>query len=307
MLGWLGNSKGLHFILLGATLFIVASVFFKAEPQPPQLSLQQIDVMRQGWFRRTGTYPNAEELQALADDEINQQLLHREGVRLGLHLLDPLVWQRLVRNMEFLGVTGEDSELFSQALDMDMHLSDPVVRRRLIHVLETRAMGEAGDPAEGELQARYRARGEEYRRERVSLEHVYFSTQDRPAGAARAAAETLLGGDVPCRELMAGKRLGDIYPIGGRQVPLKTQAQLARQFGESFATAAFAMTEDSCGGPMQSAFGWHLVHIRSRLSEEIPYSNVRETLREEWLREKAGVLLRQRVRQLREKHGLAVK
>ena len=59
-----------------------------------------------------------------------------------MYLQDGIVYDRLIRNMRFLGSSSDKSndELFHAALEMRLHLGDEVVKRRLIGRMKKRLL-----------------------------------------------------------------------------------------------------------------------------------------------------------------------
>ncbi len=303
-LGWvrrLHRNPWLHFIGIGLLLYFLPGPWSsRAAPEPLQIEGEQVRSLTVDWLRRTGRYPNSEELKSLVRDALDKKLLFQEGLRLGLHLSDPLVWRRLVRNMRFLGVQGEDYDLLRQALDLGMHRRDVVVQRRVLQMMEERHRSFVLEPSEEELLQQYYSEQEKYRRVRVAFLHLFFSRQQRGMAAAYQAAEQWMG---DCRVELFDSTHGDPHPAGLRQ-PLQTEEQIAKNFGGHFASRVLAGGEGACLGPVESAYGVHWVLIAERESEVIPYAQLHERLREEKLRERAFRSLGVELDKLREKHGV---
>jgi hypothetical protein len=146
-----------HFLVLGGLLFLAVRygsdewTHASNEPlrEPIAISDARIARLSDEWVARYGSLPSPAERRAIVEAEINDEILHREALRLGMHLADPVVSLRLVQNMRFLGGPDQtaamsDDALFRQALELDMARSDLVVRRRLISqmqaILETAAV-----------------------------------------------------------------------------------------------------------------------------------------------------------------------
>ena len=140
----------LHFLIIGSACFLVSRWWSEESPVQPDRSVQSTIVisdatiaqLTDGWISRFGSAPTALERQAMIDASINDEILHREALRLDMHLADPVVDMRLTQNMRFL-VDGEGAEvpgdevLLRQALELDMAHTDIVVRRRLIQQMES--------------------------------------------------------------------------------------------------------------------------------------------------------------------------
>ena len=129
----------LHFLLIGTGLYLLQGWLFP-EPLPSvgPLAESQVENLRRQWFSTTGRMPDEQQLTRMVVAELDREILFREGLELEIHRIDPIVRQRLIRNMQFLGLGDgrSDEELYQDALRMELHLGDEVVKRRLIQVME---------------------------------------------------------------------------------------------------------------------------------------------------------------------------
>lgn len=307
--------KPLHFVTLGALLFLLYAPKpgTEAVPREPlRLDQQQLDALRGNWIASMGRAPSEPEMQGLIRREIDDEILFREALDRSVHLLDPVVRQRLVLNMRFLGAPEQraDDDLFAEALELGMQRNDVVVRRRLVQIMEM-SIQDAADRepvSEAELQAMYRLRREELTvpaRWRVS--HVYFSADrrgERSREDARAALQKLRSGNIPVRDAPA---LGDPF-LGGHELPLFSQSQLAGQFGTDFATSVAGCPLQQWCEPLDSSFGVHLVWVEEYIAARVPdidEPEVRKRLTADVVRERGRKLLSEAMSRLRERYGVA--
>ena len=289
----------LHFLLLGAALYLIVALWPQPKPPLPTIDVERLQARGIEWLQRTGSAPDAETLSAIEREMLDEELLFVEGMRLGVHLSDLVIWRRLIRNMRFIGEEGEDSKLLRMALDFGMHLDDIVVRRRVLQIMEARALARAGAPPEEALRAAYERQLEkEFSYARVAFEQAFYSNQNRGREAALEAAVRDARRDEPCDEkLMAG---GDHYPGGARRHPLLTRAQIAKRFGGLFAEALIkAAPEKKCLGPLRSVYGVHWVRILERSRDRLSFEQARARLEEDWRRERTRHELGKEVAQLR--------
>ena len=133
------NRPWIHFILLGSLLFYLQGLFFPAaKPVVGPLNESRIEGLMQQWFASTGRLPTAEQKARIIAAELDRDMLFQRALELDLHLYDSVIYQRLLRNMRFIGL-GEgktDQEMYDMALEMRLHLGDEVVKRRMIQVME---------------------------------------------------------------------------------------------------------------------------------------------------------------------------
>lgn len=102
----------LHFILLGAGIFALFTVFDSAPPPVSSdlLEITEADAERlvqqhQATWRRP---PTEQELAGLIDNLVSEEVLVREALTLGLDRGDAIIRQRLALKMEFLMESGAE-------------------------------------------------------------------------------------------------------------------------------------------------------------------------------------------------------
>ena len=244
----------LHFLVLGAVLFGVYAMVNTA-PAPGReaivVSAGEIENIAATFARTWQRAPTADELRALVDDRVEEEVLCREAVRLGLDQDDTVIRRRLRQKMEFL------SE--------DFATTDEPTGDELRAYLDDHGADFAADP-------------------RYSLTHVFVS-EDRGDLMAPAAAELLErlraeGPDADTREL--GDRL--MIPFAFRDEPRRS---LAVQLGAGFVEGLDDLPVGEWAGPVPSAYGLHLVLVRERTEGRIPpLEEIRDQVRRDVLAER---------------------
>lgn len=270
----------LHFLALGALLFAIDVLRGDASAsgdaiQPIEVTTDVVERLEREAVEETGRAPGDGELAARIDAWIDEEILYREAVRLGLDEIDPVVHTRLVRNMRFLAGEDDsrsDAELYEEALAVGMHRSDIVVRRRLVQQMRFLLEGAAPlvAPSDEELRAYVASRPERYRLPpRVELTHVYLS-RDRRGPRLEADARALLA-RVRAESIAPeeSRGLGDPF-LHPSRLGLQSEAQLAKQLGPDFARAAIALEPGHWEGPVESAYGMHLVWVHERRNAAEP-------------------------------------
>jgi hypothetical protein len=219
---------------------------------------------------------------------VDEEMLFREALALGLSRRDPIVRRRLIRNMRLLteDPNRKDDDLFQEALALGMDRSDVVARRRLVQQIRFLASEAARtrEPSTAELQealARHAVRFLEP--ERVRLSHVYLG-RDRRKEALEADAQQLLAmlrrESIPPRQ---AHEHGDPFLLQ-HHLPPRSERELTRRFGPCFAHEVMRVEPGSWSGPMASSYGLHLVWIYERIprkprSFESVRGEVRQVLR----------------------------
>ena len=147
-----------HFLLIGALLFGGLTVMKSLRRPVVRLEAQDLNQLASYWEVQMQRPPNKVELAGIIRDRIDEELLAREALRLGLDKDDMIIRRRLAQKMAFA--------------------TDDV------------ALGK--EPSEAELKAYYAKTSESYAAPaRVAFQQVFFSG-DRPhGGAEKAAAQAL--------------------------------------------------------------------------------------------------------------------
>ena len=259
------NRPWIHFLVLGAALFWAQGKLF---PEPPvvigPLSEVRIEALQQQWTSTVGRLPSEQQMQRMIVAELDRDMMFQRALELELHLYDTVVYQRLLRNMHFLGLAEgrSDEELYKQALEMRLHLGDEVVKRRLIQIIE-QLMLASSPPAtatDAEINTEFEKRREELKRPpRYSIEHIYFNRErenEIDTAIAKITEENL--SPEQARELSSPF-------LPGYRFKRQTPEQLARHFG-----AAFVVNLEESGpragqwsGPVRSTYGLHYVFVEA--------------------------------------------
>lgn len=233
----------LWFALAGLLLFWV-NAQFNADETNNRIEVGPLVEQRisDQWQVQMGRLPSAEELQGLVDQWVKEEVYYREALRLGLDANDTIVRRRLVQKLTFL----------------------------------TEDIATAEEPNEAELIQHYEQNAQQYQQPaRYSFRHRYFSA-DRRAEAeteAKAALEKLANAPAQGE---ATRNLGDPFML---QLAFaeRSQRQIADLFGREFGEALPDLSSGQWVGPVQSAYGWHLVYITAVLPErQQPLAEVRD-------------------------------
>jgi peptidyl-prolyl cis-trans isomerase C len=260
----------LHFVVLGAALF---ALYHAVAPQGRSkrivLPASAIRGLRQDYLRRTGALPTAAEETALIQRFIDDEVLYREALALGLDRGDIITRRRLVQKMEFL----------------------------------TEGMEPIPEPSDAELQDYLDLHMDRYAvPERVALIHV-FARNDGHSEAVSARAAELRA------QLLAGadpSSLGDPF-LRGREFRLSTERQLAGIFGDACAVRIMSLPEGSWSEPIRSSYGLHLVRVTAHQPAQRPaLAEVRTALRRDWEEQQRADAKRTELARLREHYDIRI-
>ncbi len=299
------NRPWLHFLVLGTGLFLLLR-WLDPPPRPVvgPLPESRVDGLKRQWFSSTGRLPEESQLQGMIVAELDREILFREALDLEIHQYDPVVKQRLIRNMHFLrlGENKSEEELYRQALRMELHLGDEVVKRRLIQVMEQLLLARRS-PApltEQDIAAAYRSRMQElWRPTRYTIEHLFFN-REREADIAGVMEE------IRERQLSAAEARQMSSPfLPGYRFVAQSPAQLARNFGAGF-VLNFENLDPAAQrwlGPVESTYGYHLVWVEALEPErDAKLEEVRDQLKRDLKLQRRRQSLREAVAELRSEY-----
>lgn len=248
----------LHFVLLGAALFLVQSLL----PARETIALggEEVQRLRQDWQRDTGRPPSEAQLIASLERRLDEEILLREALRLRLDERDPIARRRLVQNLRFAfpDTLSDDAALLRQAQQLGMNRRDTVVRQRLVELMRQRieSRAQAGEAA---IAAQIAQHPERYTNPaRIGYTQIFFS-RDRRGATTAADAEAALA---QLRAAPGAAPTGDPFLLGNR-FPADSRAEIASRFGEHFASAVAQAAPGAWFGPVASPYGLHLVRIDS--------------------------------------------
>ena len=295
----------LHFLLLGALLFALQTGF-AAEPGMRSIAVprSEVDERIEAFALQVGRPADAEESRALEGQAIEDALWLDQAFAIGLPEIDAVVHQRLVQNMRFLDPETKETDeaLYARAVELGMERSDTVVRRRLIDriqaVVRARVRSEPVD--EAALRKYFEENAERWREPTlVDLTHVYLSRDKRGerADADARAIRARLERDATAPA--AAVALGDPF-LGGHTLRGATPTRIAARLGPGFANALTDAEPGRWLGPIESAFGPHLVWIERRVPSRIPsFEEIRSRVLDDWLEDRTREALREEATRLR--------
>ena len=270
------------------------------------LSQSRVQTLQRQWLTTTGRLPTAQELSAMVASELDKDMLFQEALRLELHRVDPIVEQRLLRNMRFLNLDRGQSEtaLLKTAWRMDLHLGDEVIRRRLVQLMEQLLLIESPPLAipESALRQRFQDNSDRFQRPpRYTFQQV-FLPRERENDAADLVAQFREQKRTPASALAEGAPFLSGYAFASR-----TPSQLAREFGAAFVSNLEQAATQGPGwlDPIGSTYGIHLVFLETvEAGRPARFEEVREQLNRDLTYEARQTALAQAVETLRNHYEL---
>ncbi len=296
----------LHFCLAGGLLFLMESSWSRpAETSTVEIRRSEITARLDAYQLQMGRVATAEEALAIENRVVEDALWFEQALALGLLQTDPVVRQRLVLNMRFLegeSQTSED-ELVARAIELGMDRSDIVVRRRLIDRVQAilRAGVRAHPPDQALLEAHYDATAERWREPiLLDLSQVYLSRDKRGDLTRPDAAALLARLERESLAPVAAIAYGDPF-LAGHRLRGASPARIVARLGPVFASGVEHAPVGRWVGPIESAFGMHLVWSHQRQPSRIPeLAEVRKRVLEDWIEEESRKALRAHIARRRE-------
>ena len=260
----------LHFLLIGAILFVLYDYRRGGEETAPNqivVSAGQIEQLIGNFERTWSRKPTAEERDQLIEGFVRDEVFYREALAMGLDQDDPLVRRRMRMKLEF--------------------------------ILEDLTLQDAEDSV---LNDYLQQHSERYQREpTLWFQQVYLDPERHTAleATAKQLLESLANGAEPTN-------LGDAT-LARRAYENATQSEIARDFGEAFASEVSGQPLQQWVGPLYSPFGAHLVRVDQRIDARLPeLAEIRVTVLRDYLRDQRELQKNLVYERLREGYDVAV-
>jgi hypothetical protein len=234
---------------------------------------------------------------------IDEAVLVEQAIDHGGALVDPLVREQLLANMRDQRRVGEredDAALLKRALALGLHRADPVTRQRLVFQAEQLlTAGAANSQVEDQTLDLYlHQHADRYLLPvRVSFTQLALARGRHGAQVGEVASQLLQ--TLRREQVLPTQGQGDatLLPRDWSETPADT---LDARFGPGFASQLLAQPDGAWSGPLESAYGQHLVFIHTRLASELPpLGQVHARVLADYRHDHRRALLRERLRALR--------
>jgi len=242
----------IQFIILGGLLFLLVTyIQHKKDRASREITVgkEQVSLMIINYKTQTGNLPSRQQLDAMIDNYIKEEISYREAKKIGLDKDDEIIRRRLSQKFDFLQTD----------------------------------LKEVPTPTEEELKQFYKNNPALFQKEAtVSFSHIYFSTDKCNDSIAKQKALAVLR-EVTNSHVQRAPEKGDRFSL---QYDYTEQGRIDIQqnFGDKpIVEALFNEPLHTWLGPVQSGYGWHLIFISKRESiAEIPFDAVKEEVKAKW-------------------------
>ncbi|MDA0790587.1 MAG: peptidylprolyl isomerase [Proteobacteria bacterium] len=259
----------LHFLAAGLLLFVAFEMNDTSHEVAINLTASDISAMRLLWESQWRRPPTDQELANLIELRIREEIYARQAAALGLDQ------------------------------------GDGVVRRRLALKLENRIadLASLDEPSSAQLRAYYSEHREDYRQPAdITFEHRFFSADSRREQARQDAIDSL------SRLNMGQDVTADPFP--GPTVTTASVPALSASFGNSFGQALLSLAragQAGWSGPVQSAYGEHVVRIDGYQASSIPeFGAVRERVLADWVQQQVTQAQSEQYAEMRRRYRINI-
>ena len=267
----------LHFLLAGALIFAIYELLNPAANRTDranQIVLTKDDLRQLAvqWLAQGRPPPTADQMRALVEQRVSEEILFREAVALGLDKDDEIIKRRLAQKMDFL------------AADVAA-LQDP--ERCRTQSLVRAEFGSLCASAARELSPPVLLLRSARRSRQGCREYSTRSPVSRPTHLkSLTVADPFM--------------FQDYYAE-------RAPEQIAKEFGPDFAKAVFQLKPGAWQGPIQSGYGWHLVFVDAIEPGRVPaFEEVEPDVKSAWLDQKQREIKRIAFEAMRARYTVVV-
>ncbi len=246
-----------HFLVIGVVVYFLYGFFGNQAGIEPDntitVTASQIDWLEQTWQKRWNRPPTPKEKQGLIDAYVKESIMYQQALAIGLDRDDTIIRRRLAQKLEFL----------------------------------TRDLTEIASPSKEELRTYFDMHQDQYRTPAsLSFTHVYFSTDKRQSQTVQDAKDALAKLQAESELTQSFKDMGDAFMLQ-QYYPDKTQQEILRLFGDEFSQKTFQIPVGKWTGPVESAYGLHLVYVHGRVESTMPdLADLQDRVLQDWASDK---------------------
>ena len=253
------NQPVVQFMLIGLVMFLVNTYILQADSSKDEneynifLTAGEVKSMEEIWLSKWQRPPTDPEMQGMINQRVEEAILFKEAVKIGLDKNDDIIRQRMSQKLEFLSndLVKPDSasaEEVRSYFDENIEIYTTPANITIIQLFVNPKIH--GDLLEKEVSSRLKK---------------------------------LNGMDVSSAEI---SKYGDQFSLQ-TYYPEKSQLELAKLYGSEFATMVFELETDEWVGSVKSQYGVHLVYVMHKNPAVIPeFETVKELVTEDLQRKK---------------------
>ena len=248
-----------QFMGIGLVMFLVNTYILQADGSNNEdeftvsLTAGEVKSMQEMWTSRWQRPPTEPEMQGMINQRVEEAILFREAVKIGLDKNDDIIRQRMSQKLEFLSndLVKPDSASVKEIKEyFDLNIENYITP------------------------------------ESVTITQLFVDPKlhgTKLGEEIKTRLTTLNGLDAVSYEISS---YGDQFSLQ-EYFPDKKQIELAKLFGSEFASEIFELETDEWLGPIKSQYGVHLVYISHKNPAVIPeLKSIKKLVVEDLQREK---------------------
>jgi len=310
------SSPALHFFVIGGLIF--AAVLFsqgalsKRDRSKIVIPKYNVELAVADFKNNLGRPPTDAEYQNILETIINQEVLYRYALDLGLHK-QPVVEERLSKIARFVEENPHEPKSKAQraleAMDLGLHEGDLVVRRILVDGARRliRAPVLMRLPSDEMLEAYLRENGEKFMIPgKTRITHVTVNELKYGKDTGKRANELLIkirSEKLSPKEASALEEKAFVEP----ELPPLPDKEIQRKFGYRFTNILKEAPVGKWFGPVPSRYGMHLVYVNERTEPYVPpLKDIRIKVKGRLLHKLADEWLDLRLQQLRQDYDIVI-
>ena len=243
----------LQFLVMGGMLYIFVSFI---QHQKEKLSKEivvdgeRVALLVRNYKTQTGELPSRDQLNAMIDNYIKEEIFFREAKKMGLDKDDEIIRRRLSQKFDFVR--------------SDLKQIDP--------------------PGEQQLREFYKRHTSLFETEgSVNFSHIFFSSDRSTDRVAKSRALTVLR-QLNGTSVQRAPEEGDRFPLQYDYTD-QTALDIREMFGDKpIVDSLFKSSVGQWSGPVQSGYGWHLLYISKRNANSVmSYETNKELIQEKYM------------------------
>ena len=247
------NEPLFQFFVLGALLYLtISSVQSKRERNLREIVVDRdrVGLLINNYKTQTGTLPTRQQLDAMIENYVKEEISFREARKMGLDKDDEIVRRRLSQKFDFL-----KNDLAEPKSPTDVDL-------RKFYETHLSLFQTAGS---------------------VNFSHIFFSTDNSSDDAANQRALIVLQ-QLRHTSLQRAPERGDRFALQYDYTD-QTALDIRENFGDkAIVDSLFKSRTKTWTGPVRSGYGWHLLYISKRSDDsKMPFDANTEIVKAKYL------------------------
>jgi peptidyl-prolyl cis-trans isomerase C len=247
------------FMGIGLLMFLINTYLLQADSSKSEneynvsLTAGEVKSMEEVWLSKWKRPATKVEMEGMINQRVEEAILFREAIKIGLDKNDDIIRQRMAQKLEFLSndlVKPDSANAEEVKLYFDENIANYTTPENITIIQLFVNPKTHGDLLDKEVNARL-----------AKLKSMDASSSEISKYADQFSLQTYY--------------------------PEKPNQELAKLYGSEFATKVFELETNKWFGPINSQYGVHLIYVMHKNPAVVPeFENVKEFVTEDLQREK---------------------